>query len=67
MATPADVAARLYRRDAATYVQVREEQVLFARGEMREWLDLEAAIARCQDALAADTPLHHDGESPRQG
>jgi hypothetical protein len=47
----------LYRRDPLRSVAVVRSGVRFVNGDIIEVLDLEAAIARCKEALSGQ-PLH---------
>ena len=47
----------LYRRDPLRSVVVVRSEVRFVSGDTTEVLDLEAAIARCKEALSGQ-PLH---------
>ncbi|HZS87273.1 MAG TPA: hypothetical protein VFE42_07280 [Chloroflexota bacterium] len=54
----------LYRHDARRYVTVTPSGVRLVSGGVEETLDLEAAIARCQEALGGQ-PLHRASEEDR--
>jgi hypothetical protein len=53
----------LYRRDAGHWVEVTASGVRLVGDGVVETLDLEAAIVRCQEALAGQ-PVHRPGADP---
>lgn len=61
MQEPSDIAARIYRRDTDTYIQVVGKDMRFVDGAAVETMSLEAAITRCKEALNGATLRQPDG------